>query len=79
VDLASTLVPVSPPSSPSPQLTTAILCTSPLKAPSVAGFACVEQLRNIDIIQRGYNLLAAATDKDMRAIMGTIRGMLELR
>ncbi|MDR1185554.1 MAG: type II toxin-antitoxin system PemK/MazF family toxin [Coriobacteriales bacterium] len=50
----------------------------PLKAPSVAGFACVEQLRNIDIIQRGYTLLAAATDKDMRVIMGTIRGMLEL-
>jgi mRNA interferase MazF len=51
----------------------------PLKAPPVAGFACVEQLRNIDIVQRGYTLLAAATDKDMRVIMGAIRGMLELR
>jgi mRNA interferase MazF len=51
----------------------------PIKTPSVAGFACVEQLRNIDVAQRGYTLLAAATDRDMKAIMGAIRGMLELR
>jgi mRNA interferase MazF len=51
----------------------------PIKASPVVGFACVEQLRNVDIAQRGYTLLAAATDKDMRIIMGTIRGMLELR
>jgi mRNA interferase MazF len=51
----------------------------PIKAPPVTGFACVEQLRNIDIAQRGHTLLAAATDRDMRTIMGTIRGMLELR
>jgi mRNA interferase MazF len=51
----------------------------PIEAPPVTGFACVEQLRNVDIAQRGYTLLAAASDRDMKVIMGTIRGMLELR
>jgi mRNA interferase MazF len=51
----------------------------PLTAPPVSGYACVEQLRNIDLSQRGYTLLTSASDKEMNTIAGAIRGMFGLR
>lgn len=42
-------------------------------------FACVEQLRNIDLGHRTYTRIGYAADDEMRAIMSAIRGMLELR
>lgn len=45
----------------------------------VIGFACVEQLRNIDLAHRGCRLIGTADDATMRSILGSIRGMLELR
>lgn len=45
----------------------------------VVGFACVEQLRNIDLAYRGCHFIGTADDATMRSILGNIRGMLELR
>ena len=44
-----------------------------------SGFACVEQMRNVDIESRGYAILGCADNRTMRSIMSAIRGMLELR
>lgn len=44
-----------------------------------SGYACVEQLRNVDVEHRGYSIIGYADDGSMRAIMSAIRGMLELR
>lgn len=51
----------------------------PCGSKGVSGFACVEQLRNIDVVQRGYSVIGSADEGSMKAVMSTIRGMLELR
>ena len=43
------------------------------------GFACVEQIRSIDLAQRGYRFVGSVDDATMRSILGHVRGMLELR
>ena len=43
------------------------------------GFACVEQVRSIDLARRGYRFLGSADDATMRSILGHLRGVLELR
>lgn len=50
-----------------------------LESDSVTGFAVVEELRALDVEQRGYQLLGYADDKAMRSIMTTLRGVLGLR
>lgn len=45
----------------------------------VRGYACVEQLRCLDLSARGYRLVGVASHDAMLGIMSAIRGMLELR
>ena len=51
----------------------------PITDAGLHGFACVEMLRTIDVEQRGYRLLGAASDAPMRQVMGIVRGMFGLR
>ena len=51
----------------------------PVDDDGVKGFACVELVRNIDVDQRGFRVLGAASDDTMRSIMGMLRGMYGLR
>jgi mRNA interferase MazF len=48
-------------------------------AGEVSGFACVEGMRTLDVIQRGYKFLGYLDDATMRTIMTNIRGILDLR
>lgn len=45
----------------------------------VLGFACVEQLRALDVQQRGYEFLGSVDDATLRSIMSKIRGIFSLR
>ncbi len=45
----------------------------------VRGYACVEQLRCLDLSARGYQLVGVASRDVMLNILSAIRGMLELR
>ncbi len=45
----------------------------------VRGYACVEQLRCLDLSARGYQLVGVASRDAMLDIMAAIRGMFELR
>ena len=51
----------------------------PVHEPSLHGYACVEQVRNIDVVRRGCRLIGCASDALMRRVMGIIRGMYGLR
>ena len=51
----------------------------PISDEGLHGFACVEMMRTTDIEQRGYRIIGVASDSTMRKIMGTIRGMFDLR
>ena len=51
----------------------------PVRDAGLHGFACVEQVRTIDLERRGYRILGYASDELMRRIMGIIRGMYGLR
>ena len=51
----------------------------PVDEAGLHGFACVEQVRNIDVERRGYRLIGYASDGLMRQVMGIIRGMYGLR
>lgn len=51
----------------------------PIADAGLHGFACVEMVRTIDVDYRGYRILGYASDRTMRAIMGIIRGMYDLR
>ncbi len=45
----------------------------------VKGYACVEQLRCLDLSARGYRLVGVAGRDAMLNIMSAIRGMFELK
>lgn len=45
----------------------------------VQGFACVEQMRALDVQQRGYEWLGAVDDRTLRALVSRIRGIFALR
>lgn len=45
----------------------------------VRGYACVEQLRCLDLSARGYQLIGVASRDVMLTILSAIRGMFELR
>ncbi len=45
----------------------------------VRGYACVEQLRCLDLSARGYRLVGVTSRDAMLNIMSAIRGMFELR
>ena len=45
----------------------------------IVGFACVEQLRTIDLERRGYRLAGTADHATLRSVLSIIRGMFELR
>ena len=51
----------------------------PVDEAGLQGYACVEQVRNIDVARRGYRLIGCASDALMRRVMGIIRGMYGLR
>lgn len=51
----------------------------PIRGDEVSGFACVEQIRTLDLNHRGFSCVDAADDESMRNVMGALRGMLELR
>ena len=51
----------------------------PVRGGAVCGFACVEQMRTLDLDYRGFSIAGAADDDSMRRVMGAIREMLELR
>jgi mRNA interferase MazF len=51
----------------------------PVDEAGLHGYACVEQVRNIDVARRGYRLIGCASDVLMRRVMGIIRGMYGLR
>lgn len=51
----------------------------PCDVEGARGFACVEQLRTIDVERRGYRVAGYADDQTMRSIMSALRGMFELR
>lgn len=51
----------------------------PIDAAGIHGFACVEMVRTIDAVQRGYRIIGYASDATMRQVMGIIRGMYGLR
>ena len=51
----------------------------PVDEAGLHGYACVEQVRNIDVARRGYRLIGCAPDALMRRVMGIIRGMYGLR
>ena len=51
----------------------------PVSEAGLHGFACVEQVRNIDVERREGRLIGYASDPLMRRIMGMIRGMYWLR
>ena len=51
----------------------------PVDEAGLHGYACVEQVRNIDVARRGYRLIGCASDALMRRVMGIIRGMYGLR
>ena len=51
----------------------------PVHEPGLHGYACVEQVRNIDVVRRGCRLIGCASDALMRRVMGIIRGMYGLR
>ena len=51
----------------------------PVHDAGLHGFACVEQVRTIDLERREYRLVGYASDSLMRRIMGIIRGMFGLR
>ena len=51
----------------------------PIKADAATGWACVEALRNIDVVHRGYRIIGHADDASMRTILRYIRGMFGLR
>ena len=51
----------------------------PLRGYGAFGFACVEQMRAVDIAQRGYRYLGYADDQTMSAIMSSLRGLFGLR
>ena len=51
----------------------------PVDEAGLHGYACVEQVRNIDVARRGYRLISCASDALMRRVMGIIRGMYGLR
>ena len=51
----------------------------PIQGDETCGFACVEQVRTLDLNHRGFSYAGAADDESMRNVMGALRGMLELR
>lgn len=51
----------------------------PVQGDQTHGFACVEQMRTLDLNHRGFSYVGVADDASMRAVMGALRGVLELR
>lgn len=51
----------------------------PINEKNITGFACVEQLRNMDLAQSGYRVVGYVNDVTMKIIMGFMRGMFDLR
>ena len=51
----------------------------PIRVDGNRGFACIEQIRALDLNHRGFSYVGAADDESMRTVMGALRGMLELR
>lgn len=51
----------------------------PVNGFGAMGFACVEQMRSVDIVQRGYSVLGYADDATMKTILQAIRAVFDLR
>ncbi len=51
----------------------------PIQGDDTHGFACIEQVRTLDLNHRGFCYVGVADDDSMRNVMGALRGMLELR
>ena len=51
----------------------------PVRGQGAGGFACIEQLRTIDLSARGYEVLGYASEVTMGQVMAIIRGMFALR
>lgn len=51
----------------------------PIEADAVTGWACVEALRNIDVVHRGYRVVGCVDDTSIKTILSYIRGMFGLR
>ena len=45
----------------------------------VHGYACVEQMRSLDVQQRGYELLGAVDDATLRELVTRLRGVFALK
>ncbi|MBQ9316593.1 MAG: type II toxin-antitoxin system PemK/MazF family toxin [Atopobiaceae bacterium] len=51
----------------------------PVDEAGLHGYACVEQVRNIDVERSWYRLIGYASDSLMRQVAGIIRGVYGLR
>lgn len=51
----------------------------PIESNCADGWACVEQLRTVDVFARDYRVLGYAEEGTMKKVLGLVRGMFDLR